>query len=90
MVHLLLDTDYAKCQISRFSNFKGDVEENIDTIRADVNKEVTTALSDVQSVNQNTVLNLKEDLKLKIHHLQHNAGPNVLFSSLIRLTFRSK
>tara|TARA_B100000519_G_scaffold95315_1_gene82790 strand:+ start:5350 stop:7530 length:2181 start_codon:yes stop_codon:yes gene_type:complete len=48
---------------TRFSNFKGNVEENIDTIRADVNKEVTTALSDVQSINQNTVLNLKEDLK---------------------------
>ena len=48
---------------TRFSNFKGNVEENIDTIRADVNKEVTTALSDVLSINQNTVLNLKEDLK---------------------------
>ena len=48
---------------TRFSNFKGNVEENIDTIREDVNKEVTTALADVQSINQNTVLNLKEDLK---------------------------
>ena len=48
----------------RFVNFKEDVKDTLDTIKADVNKEVTTALSDVQSINENIVSELKDDLKL--------------------------
>ena len=48
---------------NRFANFKEGVEENLGTIRADVDKEVTTALSEVQSINENVVSELKEDFK---------------------------
>ena len=48
----------------RFVSFKEDVKGTLDTIKADVNKEVTTALSDVQSINENIVSELKDDLKL--------------------------
>jgi hypothetical protein len=48
----------------RFVTFKEDVKDTLDTIKADVNKEVTTALSDVQSINENIVSELKDDLKL--------------------------
>jgi len=48
---------------TRFSNFKNIVEENIDAIREDVNKEVTIALSDVETSNENIVSDLKKDLK---------------------------
>ena len=41
------------------------IEENLDTIRADVNKEVTTALSEVESLNQNTI-KVREEFKEKI------------------------
>ena len=48
----------------RFVTFKEDVKDTLDTIKADVNKEVTTALSDVQSINENIVSELKDDLKV--------------------------
>ena len=48
----------------RFVSFKEDVKGTLDTIKADVNKEVTTALSDVQSINENIVSELKDDLKV--------------------------
>ena len=48
---------------SRFSNFKGLVEEDLDGIREDVNREVNTALADVETVNENIVSDLKRDLK---------------------------
>jgi predicted nucleic acid-binding Zn-ribbon protein len=48
---------------SRFTTFKEGVEENLGTIRADVDKEVTTALAEVQSINENVVSELKEDFK---------------------------
>ena len=48
---------------NRFDNFKGTIEENLDTIRADVNKEVTTVLSDVESLNENTFNNVKQEFK---------------------------
>ena len=48
---------------ARFSNFKGLVEEDLDGIREDVNREVNTALADVETVNENIVSDLKRDLK---------------------------
>lgn len=48
---------------SRFSNFKGLVEEDLDGIREDVNREVNTALAGVETVNENIVSDLKRDLK---------------------------
>ncbi len=48
---------------NRFGQFKDKVEENLDTIRADVNKEVTTALSEVESLNQSTIILLERSLK---------------------------
>ena len=47
----------------RFGEFKGKVEEELDTIRADVNKEVTTVLADVESLNENTFNSVKEEFK---------------------------
>ena len=47
----------------RFGEFKGKVEEELDTIRADVNKEVTTVLADVESLNENTFNSVKEAVK---------------------------
>ena len=47
----------------RFGQFKDKVEENLDTIRADVNKEVTTALSEVEKLNTDTISEVKEDFK---------------------------
>jgi len=48
---------------ARFSNFKGLVEEDLDGIREDVNREVNTVLADVETVNENIVSDLKKDLK---------------------------
>mgnify|MGYP003137419288 FL=1 len=48
---------------TRFASFKGLVEEDLDGIREDVNKEVNTVLADVEIVNENIVLDLKRDLK---------------------------
>ena len=48
---------------TRFSNFKGLVEEDLDGIREDVNREVNTVLADVETVNENIVSDLKKDLK---------------------------
>lgn len=48
---------------TRFTSFKGLVEEDLDGIREDVNREVNTVLADVETVNENIVLDLKRDLK---------------------------
>ena len=48
---------------NRFSNFKDQVEENLDTIRADVNKEVTTVLADVETLNESAFNSVKEEFK---------------------------
>ena len=48
---------------TRLASFKGVVEENLDGIREDVNKEVSTALAGVETVNENIVSDLKRDLK---------------------------
>ena len=48
---------------TRFTSFKGLVEEDLDGIREDVNKEVNTVLADVETVNENIVSDLKRDLK---------------------------
>jgi phosphopantetheine adenylyltransferase len=48
---------------ARFSNFKGLVEEDLDGIREDVNREVNTVFADVETVNENIVSDLKRDLK---------------------------
>ena len=48
---------------TRLASFKGVVEEDLDGIREDVNKEVSTALAGVETVNENIVSNLKKDLR---------------------------
>jgi len=47
----------------RFGEFKDKVEENLDTIRADVNKEVATALSEVEKLNTEVISEVKEDFR---------------------------
>jgi len=47
----------------RFGRFKDKVEENLDTIRADVNKEVSSALSEVEKLNTDVISEVKEDFK---------------------------
>ena len=47
----------------RFVKFKESIENNLDSIKVDVNKEVTTALTDVQSINENVISGLKKDFK---------------------------
>ena len=47
---------------NRFVNLKDSVEENLDTIRADVNKEVTTALSEVEVINQHSLSTIKNEV----------------------------
>ena len=58
----------------RFGKFKDKVEENLDTIRADVNKEVTTALSEVESLNQNTINTVREEFKETAKDLNKNVS----------------
>ena len=58
----------------RFLKFKGEVEENLDTIKEDVNKEVTTALSDIESLGESTVLNIKEDFKERTKEINETVG----------------
>ena len=48
---------------TRLASFKGVVEEDLDGIREDVNKEVSTALAGVETVNENIVSDLKKDLR---------------------------
>ena len=47
---------------NRFVNLKDSVEENLDTIRADVNKEVTTALSEVETINQHSLSTIRDEV----------------------------
>ena len=58
----------------RFGEFKDKVEENLDTIRADVNKEVTTALSEVESLNQSTINTVREEFKETAKDLNKNVS----------------
>jgi DNA repair exonuclease SbcCD ATPase subunit len=58
----------------RFGQFKEKVEENLDTIRADVNQEVTTALSEVESLNQNTINTVREEFKETAKDLNKNVN----------------
>jgi len=46
----------------RFINLKDSVEENLDIIRADVNKEVTTILADVETINQNSLSSIRKEV----------------------------
>ena len=48
---------------TRLASFKDVVEEDLDGIRGDVNKEISTALAGVETVNENIVSNLKKDLR---------------------------
>ena len=48
---------------SRFATFKEGIEENLDEIKVDVNKEVTTALESIESVNENTINIVKAEVK---------------------------
>tara|TARA_B100000965_G_scaffold321177_1_gene282423 strand:- start:2986 stop:5229 length:2244 start_codon:yes stop_codon:yes gene_type:complete len=48
---------------SRFINLKDSVEENFDTIRADVNKEVTNVLSEVETINQNSLSIIRDEVE---------------------------
>ena len=56
------------------NSLKDKVEENLDTIRADVNKEVTTALSEVGSLNQNTINTVREEFKETAKDLNKNVN----------------
>ena len=47
----------------RLGVFKEQVEENLDSIKEDVSKEVTTALETVESVNENTINIVKAEFK---------------------------
>ena len=47
----------------RLGIFKEQVEENLDSIKEDVSKEVTTALETVESVNENTINIVKAEFK---------------------------
>ena len=47
----------------RLGVFKGQVEENLDSIKEDVSKEVTDALETVESVNENTINIVKAEFK---------------------------
>ena len=58
----------------RFSDFKNQVEENLDTIKADVNKEVTTVLSNVESLNENTISIVKEEFKQTARGINDNVN----------------
>lgn len=46
----------------RFINLKDSVEENLDTIRGDVNKEVTTVLSEVETINQHSLSTIRDEV----------------------------
>ena len=59
---------------NRFDQFKGQVEENLDTIRADVNKEVTTALADIESLGESTVLDAKEEFKKQTEEINETVS----------------
>ena len=68
----------------RFGEFKGKVEEELDTIRADVNKEVTTVLADVESLNENTFNSVKEAVKEEFKESVKDVNKKVtVVSSLI-------
>ena len=58
----------------RFGKFKDKVEENLDAIKADVNKEVTTALSEVESLNQGTINTVREEFKETAKDLNKNVS----------------
>ena len=58
----------------RFSDFKNQLEENLDTIKADVNKEVTTVLSNVESLNENTISIVKEEFKQTARGINDNVN----------------
>ena len=47
----------------RFGQFKDKVEESLDTVKADVNKEVTIALSEVEKLNTDVISEVKEDFR---------------------------
>jgi len=47
---------------NRFINLKDSVEENLDTIRGDVNKEVTTVLSEVETINQHSLSTIRDEV----------------------------
>ena len=48
---------------SRFAIFKEGIEENLDKIKVDVNKEVETALESIESINENTINIVKAEVK---------------------------
>ena len=48
---------------SRFATFKEGIEENLDKIKVDVNKEVETALESIESINENTINIVKAEVK---------------------------
>ena len=58
----------------RLGVFKGQVEENLDSIKEDVSKEVTTALETVESVNENTINIVKAEFKETAKDLNENVS----------------
>ena len=59
---------------NRFNVFKNQVEENFDTIRVDVNKEVTSALESIESVNENTINIVKAEFKQTARDVNKNVN----------------
>jgi len=48
---------------SRFATYKEGIEENLDKIKVEVNKEVETALESIESINENTINIVKAEVK---------------------------
>jgi DNA repair exonuclease SbcCD ATPase subunit len=58
----------------RLGVFKQQVEENLDSIKEDVNKEVTSALQTVESVNENTINIVKAEFKETARDVNKNVN----------------
>jgi len=58
----------------RLDIFKEQVEENLDSIKEDVSKEVTTALETVESVNENTINIVKAEFKETARNFNKNVN----------------
>ena len=58
----------------RLDVFKGQVKENLNTIKVDVSKEVTTALESIESVNENTINIVKAEFKETVRDVNKNVS----------------
>jgi len=58
----------------RLNVFRGQVKENLDSIKEDVSKEVTTALETVESVNENTINIVRAEFKETARDVNKNVN----------------